>query len=86
MTKVINPTEFSIAVLNAYEDNLRSQLMLINQIKINQSKLDSIPTSDYYNLMGSQSEMQEDIRTQNMILDSLKKKLKEIRQKGALLC
>lgn len=85
MTKVINPTENS-RTLSAYEDHLRSQLMLINQIKINQSRLDAIPTSEYYSLMGSRAEMQEDIRTQKMVVDGLKNKLTETIEKGAMLC
>lgn len=84
MSKVTNHTE-NAKSLFAYEQHLRSQLMLINQIKICQARLAAIPTSNFYNLMGSQSEMQEDVRTEQMILDSLRTKLVELIEGGVIV-
>ena len=85
MSKINNLIQNS-NVLAAYELNLLNQLKLILNIRASQARLSSIPTSSFYQFMGSNSEMQRDIEDEKIILKSLTDKLSELMERSVEVC
>ena len=85
MSKVNNLIQNS-KDLAAYELNLINQLKLISNIRASQARLSSIPTSSFYQFMGSNSEMLKDIEAEKMVLKGFTDKLAVLMERVVEVC
>mgnify|MGYP000945771530 CR=1 FL=1 len=72
--------------LTAYELNLIAQLKTIANIRLSQQRLVTIPTSPYFQHLGSVGEMSQDIESEKMILKSLETSLINLIERSVKIC
>jgi hypothetical protein len=85
MSKLTNLVE-NPDLLTAYELNLIAQLKTISNIRLSQQRLVTIPTSTYFQHLGSVGEMNQDIESEQMILNGLKTSLINLIERSVQIC